>query len=94
MKKLIGLVLIPSLIVGCQSPQDKADSIEIDKCIITLKSVLKDPDSLKILSKPTLINVKDKLLKTEHRAVAIKYNAKNGFGGYIGEDMWYCPIKN
>jgi len=93
MKMLIGLVITSMLLVGCQSEQEKVDSIEIEKCIIKLKSILKDPDSLRIVSKPLIINVKDKLLKTEYRAVAIKYNAKNGFGGYIGEDMWYCPIK-
>jgi len=92
MKKLIGLVIISVLLVGCQSPEEKADSVEIDKCIVKLKGVLKDPNSLKITSKPLIINVNDKLLKKEHRAVAIKYNAKNGFGGYIGEDMWYCPL--
>ena len=94
MNKLLGLVLIPALIIGCKSPEEKADSIEIEKCIIKLKSVLKDTDSLKIISKPTIIQVKDWPLTTEYRAVAIKYNAKNGFGGYIGEDMWYCQIKD
>lgn len=81
-KNVIGLTAI-ILLAACQ--QNKND-ILVDQCTGYLKHNLKDPDSLRITEVSTIV------ISENTTFVLIKYNAKNGFGGYSGIDNIYCEF--
>jgi hypothetical protein len=82
MNKLISIVAAV-LIAGCQSQEEKKQSVIVEKCETQLKSTLKDPDSVKFVSK-------DFYILSALPVVTIIYNAKNSYGGYVGNDMFVC----
>jgi hypothetical protein len=93
MKKLIGLALIPALMIGCQSKDESNQSIVTDRkssrietCINQLKFKLKDPDSMKITVDPDVFVIDGK------ETVFFLYNAKNSYGGYVGDKNFYCKF--
>lgn len=87
--KLLIVALIVLNLSACQSEEEKHDSIMIDQCIMKLKSIAKDHNSIKFTEKPSVIIV-GKKSGNEYKAVMIRYNAKNSFGAYVGEDVFYC----
>jgi len=93
MKALIGLVISIVLLVGCQSQEEKEkiasnkrNAVLIESCINRLKIYLKDPDSMKITVTPSVLTVNGK------EQAFFMYNAKNSYGGYTGDDTFYCEF--
>jgi len=93
MNKLLGLVVASVLMMGCQSQEEKekiADNERksdlIKSCISRLKVVLKDPDSMKVTVTPQILVIDGK------EQAFFMYNAKNSYGGYAGNDTFYCKF--
>ena len=60
----------------------------IAACEIQLERTLRDPGSVRYDRSLTQYAV----VKNRHQ-VALVYNAKNGFGGYAGQDIYTCTFK-
>ena len=57
-------------------------------CEFKLERTLRDPGSVRYDRNLTAYSYEDGLHK-----VALVYNAKNGFGGYAGQDIYTCAFK-
>ena len=57
-------------------------------CQMKLERTLRDPGSVRYDRNLTAYVYEDNLHK-----VALVYNAKNGFGGYAGQDIYTCAFK-
>lgn len=57
-------------------------------CQLKLENTLRDPGSVRYDRNLTAYVYEDNLHK-----VALVYNAKNGFGGYAGQDIYTCTFK-
>ena len=57
-------------------------------CEMKLERTLRDPGSVRYDRNLTAYVYEDNLHK-----VALVYNAKNGFGGYAGQDIYTCTFK-
>lgn len=93
MNKLIAIVVTTVLIIGCQSQEEKDNSIVINKCISELKSELKDPDSMKLTSEPS-VYISHVPAYNNKKMVSLHYNVKNSYGGYVGNETFYCSFND
>ncbi len=82
MKKSLLLIITTLALVACEkTPVVDSEEIAVQKAVT---ASLKDPDSAKF-GKFTLVSEKD---------ACITVNAKNGFGGYTGDQQAYLVKQN
>lgn len=93
MKSFISAIAVV-LIAGCQSQEEldkialkKKQSVLIEQCISKLQINLKDPDSMKITVSPNVFTNKEGI-----ETVGFLYNAKNSYGGYAGDEFFFCEF--
>ena len=78
---LLPIIATAALAAGCTYTESAAE-----RCSSKLKDKLKDPESLQVMSFEQTHN-------DERKAVyRLDYNAKNGFGGYVGRQSFICRI--
>ena len=74
---------------AAQTTSPKHGRIEaVTACEVKLERSLRDPGSVRYDRNLTSYVYEDNLHK-----VALVYNAKNGFGGYAGQDIYTCTFK-
>lgn len=97
MKKIICILMALALIMGfsaCQnntlnsqenSSQESSIPDEYIEFIKEFKDNLKDPSSMMLYGDVIVFHPED--YETISKTISFEYNAKNGFGGYVGKDF-------
>ena len=79
-KKIIGMLLVSTLLVGCSGTS------YYNKSVNHLKRHMKDPTSL-------IVNYATGYEHDGYKAFKISYNGKNSFGAYGGSSIIYICIR-
>lgn len=84
-------LLLTALLVTSASAQRLATDAEVARgltaCAVAIKARLKDPGSAQIATPLT------GMLKDRQLFLNVKVNAKNSYGGYVGEEAWGCWLE-
>lgn len=84
MKWILLIILAVLAIAGCSNPEHAAALDAESDATLMLKSKLRDPGSLQL----SAVHVYGHSTNKNDYAVCGYYNAKNGFGGYDGEERF------